>query len=220
MTPQQRYQQRRIAEGLCGQCGKNPLATTVRCRECADAHNARNARRWTRLRNNGLCKVCGRRPSRPNKTLCERCAGMAAGYKQDAKARAHGKMEDLIDVIHGLFRQTCGAEAGKYDHAGMSTYKKAQDILLSANRIQPDHVYPCLMTAKYYSRYGAKTTRNSSTSPPRSPTRQNSWASCARRSAPSSTGHTWPIRRKITRASGTVSATSRRALLTPVTTST
>lgn len=42
---QAEFYRRRVAQGLCAQCGKAPLITKNHCQECRKKHNARaNAR--------------------------------------------------------------------------------------------------------------------------------------------------------------------------------
>lgn len=135
---QVRYRQRRIAEGLCGQCGQRPLATTVRCRECADAHNERNAQRKSRLKQNGMCKVCGRQSARRRKTLCSTCARKASGYKQKAKDRRVKEKEHLLDLLFEMFADVCSIKDGKYDHCCLSTNESVQDVLVEAGLIKRD----------------------------------------------------------------------------------
>jgi len=138
MSRQARYRTSRVANGLCGQCGHRDLATTTRCRPCADAHNARNAKRQAGLRHKGLCKVCGKEPARKGKTQCRSCAKRASGYQQTARKQTSTRISELLDVIQGLFQQTCGTADGRFDHACMSTYEEAQQILLDSGRVQRD----------------------------------------------------------------------------------
>ena len=102
-------EQRRIALGLCANCGKGPLATTRRCQACRDNRriydNTRNRtrikgedkkaqdrlaqkRRYDRHRAAGICVRCARERALPERTVCPDCRVLQVEIQ---KARRMGK---------------------------------------------------------------------------------------------------------------------------------
>lgn len=72
LTPQQQFCKKRIAQGLCEQCGVNPLKSTRRCQVCLDKDKVRVAERQRRLLSQNLCCSCGKNPLF-TKARCKLC---------------------------------------------------------------------------------------------------------------------------------------------------
>lgn len=84
--------QRRIENGLCPQCGKNPVGNGPRggklCAEC-DEKRHKKYRRRERKTPDGICR-CGD-PVEPGKKFCYFCLARAAA---DTRARERGRMRE------------------------------------------------------------------------------------------------------------------------------
>lgn len=63
---------RRIANGLCGDCGNEPLTTKARGARCIAALKEFNAQRYESRKEAGRCAVCNW-PAKPGCVRCEEC---------------------------------------------------------------------------------------------------------------------------------------------------
>jgi len=70
MTVKERYQQK-LSNGICGKCGKFPLATKSLCQRCRKELCERALRRSHSNKQKNLCQ-CGRRASL-GRSRCDRC---------------------------------------------------------------------------------------------------------------------------------------------------
>jgi len=65
---------RRVADGICTICGREPAMSDLRtCRECAERRTRTMNRRYKKLRERGMCTRCHHHRARPNRTLCLNC---------------------------------------------------------------------------------------------------------------------------------------------------
>lgn len=65
-TRQCKIYQVRVAQGICAQCGKEPIVTAIHCQGCREKHNQRVADGY-RKRNGGGVWVAGKRGRPPLK---------------------------------------------------------------------------------------------------------------------------------------------------------
>ena len=64
---------KRICAGLCQECGTLPLATSIRCRPCAEKANKASAETRMIAIADGKCGRCRKRKHAPGHTLCKPC---------------------------------------------------------------------------------------------------------------------------------------------------
>lgn len=65
----------RIAEGLCGSCGKVEIESGSLCSVCKEKSRQRAATKREKLKQSGKCISCGKRQPREGSTRCEHCLG-------------------------------------------------------------------------------------------------------------------------------------------------
>lgn len=85
------WRKAKLAAGLCGRCGVNPLSTQKYCATCAELYRTEAKNRRKIMRDTGRCNTCGKQPL-ATETLCEACAGRAnSGIKaRQERLRATG----------------------------------------------------------------------------------------------------------------------------------
>lgn len=79
---------RRLALGLCPDCGARPERARQRCAACLGKIADANAHRQARLLAAGLCITCGRESHEPGRKVCGTCRKRFAAYmRQRTSAR-------------------------------------------------------------------------------------------------------------------------------------
>jgi hypothetical protein len=76
----------KIAAGICGRCGVNPLSTTRLCAPCAELSRQEAKNHRSDMRYKGLCHACGKGPL-ATETLCRTCSDKANAAIQARQAR-------------------------------------------------------------------------------------------------------------------------------------
>ena len=131
-------QARRIAEGLCKDCGaaRGADGTTRFCRPCANAHSKRQAARKARLReqwaaNGAACNTCGSALPVPSKYKnCERCRERARKYHHNYSRERRERYRGSGFCIRGCATPITHSSTYCRDHwleNGLSRYGFARD---------------------------------------------------------------------------------------------
>lgn len=69
----QNWRDRKIQQGLCPQCGKNPSSNGKRCPDCSRLSLHDGKQRFQRRYDNGLCGYCGKNKHKAGKKSCVEC---------------------------------------------------------------------------------------------------------------------------------------------------
>lgn len=117
-TTWRRTMQARIDSGLCGQCGKEPLAPgRKKCRGCLDRYNGYELQKMQKWRKAGLCITCGRKKSARSKSRCSSClskireaARLDAPKMRAKNARHRVALKQEVYAAYGGFVCACCGE--------------------------------------------------------------------------------------------------------------
>ena len=115
---------KRVAKGLCGQCGKVPHETNrKKCRACLNKFNAYHKQLRQRRNEAGLCIKCGqRKKAKRSKSRCSNCLNKIrdAARNNAPKHRAksihqRSKMKHKVyDAYGGFLCACCGETEPKF----------------------------------------------------------------------------------------------------------
>jgi len=94
---------KRIAVGLCGCCGKQPLHTQTRCVTCTKKLNDNVARLTARRAAAGLCGRCGTKPKAEGYKRCQACI-------DEARERHNARKRRVMDAYGGPVCVGCGED--------------------------------------------------------------------------------------------------------------
>lgn len=87
---------RRLAKGLCGQCGKRPpVDGKTQCKECAEKKKKYNLESRTFYKKQGLCPRCGKNKLFGNEKLCPECSVRAREISVAYQIRKEGSCEEF-----------------------------------------------------------------------------------------------------------------------------
>jgi hypothetical protein len=89
-VPERIYIDRRLAQGLCGSCGRAPLLRPhTKCAGCLAQTRASNDQRRAFAAEHGLCEACTQRPRATGRGgRCTECADRFQAHARIRAARA------------------------------------------------------------------------------------------------------------------------------------
>lgn len=106
---QKEHRQQKEKLGLCYRCDEPVEPGRKHCKKHLKMYSDSAKRRQQERKKSGLCIICGKRPPRPNRVMCQQCADNIGQEKYVEKKNMRRKK--LVDswIASGLCR-TCGKQ--------------------------------------------------------------------------------------------------------------
>lgn len=92
-----RCMDKRLENGLCSRCGKNPIEPGKSCcKSCLDKHSKHITYVRKERLENGICPICGKNPLADNRKMCKSCLDKHSKYERMKREKRNGQNNRVV----------------------------------------------------------------------------------------------------------------------------